>query len=55
MKRLLILGGTGDAIKIAAKTKEVLNLKTIYSVETLTRGLTELLRANPNSQYESKS
>jgi len=36
MKRLLILGGTGDAIKIAAKTEELLNLKTIYSLAGLT-------------------
>jgi precorrin-6A/cobalt-precorrin-6A reductase len=36
MKRLLILGGTGDAIKIAEKTNKLSNLKTIYSLAGLT-------------------
>ena len=36
MKRLLILGGTGDAVKIAEKTEKLLNLKTIYSLAGLT-------------------
>lgn len=32
MKRLLILGGTGDANKLAAMTNEMLDLATIYSL-----------------------
>ena len=36
MKRLLILGGTGDAIEIVEKTKKLLNIKTIYSLAGLT-------------------
>jgi precorrin-6A/cobalt-precorrin-6A reductase len=36
MKRLLILGGTGDAIKIAEKTNKLSNLKTIYSLAGIT-------------------
>ena len=32
MKRVLILGGTGDAIKIAVKTSALIDFETIYSL-----------------------
>ena len=32
MKRLLILGGTGDAAELAARTSELIKFKTIYSL-----------------------